>query len=513
MPAKPAPVPVGRPARRRRYVRRASSGAPLRRRSRGRRRLRLRLRKRPLRSLHGSAAADEAAGRTMMFQTGNLKTAPVASKKPAPPASSPWCSANLQPDTSAISRRPVPGRRRHLPSSRPPRSPVAGDARSTLTFGPPRAAPSSPPPVAVPPPSAQRRFPKGSRARSRPFPPCLRAGTFAAGAGQKPVRRAQNPHKRRPERSARGGGRARKRMKPRRTGHLPTRRRRRAAHRRGGRARALVGDRRRVGRIRKLPRRPPPPAEVEALATAQSTRTRTRWPRSPSAESKARTRSKWAGPRVRFRRRSARSPASSPVADAFNEQAAQLADRSADDTPPAQLQAQAKAKLKSAFDRLAPALEGEQGSRRICNSRCGLLRAQRLPSSMNRYLANVKDDPRAALILGMAAAQEEDGDRRQFHCLKAALATSRGREGELPARGRAPRAKDEAAARADLQETSGSLRARAGQRRCWSRSDRQARGPEVVTRIADDIRKKPSTARTSTSRARTRGLRRLHTRR
>jgi len=75
-----------------------------------------------------------------------------------------------------------------------------------------------------------------------------------------------------------------------------------------------------------------------------------------------------------------------------------------------------KAKLKSAFDRLAPALKASKDSPDLQLALADYYRAQRLPSSMNRYLANVKDDPRAALILGMAAAQEEMGHRRQFHC-------------------------------------------------------------------------------------------------
>jgi len=206
---------------------------------------------------------------------------------------------------------------------------------------------------------------------------------------------------------------------------------------------------------RKLARRPPPPAAVEALATAQSDADKDTLASIASAESKARDAVEVAGPRARFPEATAAlARVEIQWADAFNEQAAQLADRSADDTRAAQLQAQAKAKLKSAFDRLAPALKANKDSPDLQLAFADYYRAQRLPSSMNRYLANVKDDPRAALILGMAAAQEEDGAPKAIPLLKAALATSP-RSARVSYRLAVAHlaAKDEVAARADLQET------------------------------------------------------------
>jgi len=70
---------------------------------------------------------------------------------------------------------------------------------------------------------------------------------------------------------------------------------------------------------------------------------------------------------------------------------------------------------------------------------------------MNRYLANVKDDPRAALILGMAAAQEEDGAPKAIPLLRAAWPPARGAQGELPARVAALRREGRAAARATFR--------------------------------------------------------------
>jgi len=206
---------------------------------------------------------------------------------------------------------------------------------------------------------------------------------------------------------------------------------------------------------RKLARRPPPPAAVEALATAQADADKDTLASIASAESKARDAVEVAGPRARFPEATAAlARVEIQWADAFNDQAAQLAERSADDTRAAQLQAQAKAKLKSAFDRLAPALKANKDSPDLQLAFADYYRAQRLPSSMNRYLANLKDDPRAALILGMAAAQEEEGAQKAIPLLKAALATSP-RSARVNYRLAVAHlaAKDEAAARADLQET------------------------------------------------------------
>ena len=114
---------------------------------------------------------------------------------------------------------------------------------------------------------------------------------------------------------------------------------------------------------RKLARRPPPPAAVEALATAQTDADKDTLASIASAESKAREAVEVAGPRARFPEATAAlARVEIQWADAFNDQAAQLAERSADDARAAQLQAQAKAKLKSAFDRLAPALKANKDS-------------------------------------------------------------------------------------------------------------------------------------------------------
>ena len=406
-------------------------------------------------------AADEAAGRTMMFQTGNLKRASVAPKKPAPPASStvvfsqPAARSAAQPPAGPVPGAPAGSARPATPASA---KTVASDARSTLMFGPPRAAPSSPPAVAIPAPAPQ---PTLSEGEVEPVP-TLPAMPFelehsAVGAGQETgvaesAGPAQGPPGAEPPEEAGDGEADEAAPEPGTFDKAPPR---------GlligvaaGLALLLVIGGGLVA-YRKLARRPPPPAAVEALATAQADADKDTLASLASAESKARDAVDVAGPRARFPEATAAlARVEIQWADAFNDQAAQLADRSADDTRAAQLQAQAKAKLKSAYDRLAPALKANKDSPDLQLAFAEYYRAQRLPSSMNRYLANVKDDPRAALILGMAATQEEEGAPKAIPLLKAALATSP-RNARVNYRLAVAHlaAKDEAAARADLQET------------------------------------------------------------
>jgi len=324
-------------------------------------------------------------------------------------------------------------------------------------FGPPRAAPSSPPAVAIPAPAPQPTLADGE---VEPVP-TLPAMPFelehsAVGAGQETglaesAGTAQSPPGAEPPEAAGPGEADEAAPEPGTFDKAPPR---------GlligvaaGLALLLVIGGGLVA-YRKLARRPPPPAAVEALATAQADADKDTLASLASAESKARDAVDVAGPRARFPEATAAlARVEIQWADAFNDQAAQLADRSADDARAAQLQAQAKAKLKSAYDLLAPALKANKDSPDLQLAFADYYRAQRLPSSMNRYLANVKDDPRAALILGMAAAQEEEGVPKAIPLLKAALATSP-RSARVNYRLAVAHfaAKDDAAARADLQE-------------------------------------------------------------
>jgi len=176
---------------------------------------------------------------------------------------------------------------------------------------------------------------------------------------------------------------------------------------------------------RKLARPSPAAAAVEALSAAQADADKDSLAAIASAEAKARDAVEAAGPRARFPQATALlARVQIQWADALSDEAAQLADKGADEGRVAQLQAQGKAKLKSAFDLLSPALKASKDSPDLQLAFADYYRAQRLPSSMNRYLANVKDDPRASLIQGMAAAQDEEGAARAIPLLKAALGKS-----------------------------------------------------------------------------------------
>jgi tetratricopeptide (TPR) repeat protein len=205
---------------------------------------------------------------------------------------------------------------------------------------------------------------------------------------------------------------------------------------------------------RKLGRRPPPAVAVEALASAQADADKDTVASIASAESKARDAVDAAGARARFAEGTALlARIEIQWADALNDQVAQIADKGGDESRTAQLQAQAKAKLKSAFDLLSPALKANKESPDLQLAFADYYRAQRLPSSMNRYLANVKDDPRAALIQAMALAPDEEGAAKAIPLLKAALAANP-QSARIQYRLAVAQlaAKDEAAARAALNE-------------------------------------------------------------
>src|SRR5207302_11034684 len=140
----------------------------------------------------------------------------------------------------------------------------------------------------------------------------------------------------------------------------------------------------------------------------------------------------------------------------------------------AQLQAQAKTKVKAAFDLLSPAAKANAGSPDVQLAFADYYRAKRLPSSMSRYLKEVKDEPRVALIEGLALLQEDDGAEKALPKLKAALAAS-------PQSARIHyrlalahlALKDEGSARTELRRRYDSPRSTSGPRPFWSSSAAQ----------------------------------------
>ena len=176
---------------------------------------------------------------------------------------------------------------------------------------------------------------------------------------------------------------------------------------------------------RRLAPRAPPPAAIETLASAEVDAEKDSLASIASAETKARDALEVAGLRVRFPQATATlARIEIQWADALNDQASRIGEKNAEDPRVAQLQTQAKARVKSAFDLLSPAVKANADSQDLQLAFADYYRAKRLPSSMNRYLKDVKDESRAALIQGLALAQEDDGAEKAVPKLKAALAAN-----------------------------------------------------------------------------------------
>ena len=206
---------------------------------------------------------------------------------------------------------------------------------------------------------------------------------------------------------------------------------------------------------RKLARRPPPPAAVETLTSAQADADKDTLASLATAETKAKDALDVAGPRARFPEATATlARVQLQWADALNDQAGRLSDKNVDDPRVGQLQSDAKAKVKSAFELLSRATKGSEASQDVQLAFADYYRVKRLPSSMNRYLKEVRDEPRKALVEGLAFLQEDDGAANAIPRLKAALAAN-------PQSARIHyrlamaylTTRDEASARAELKET------------------------------------------------------------
>jgi predicted Zn-dependent protease len=206
---------------------------------------------------------------------------------------------------------------------------------------------------------------------------------------------------------------------------------------------------------RKLALRGPPPAAMDTLTSAQADADKDTLASIAAAETKAKDALDVAGPRARFPEATAAlARIQIQLADALTDQAGRIADRNADDPRVAQLQSDAKAKVKSAFEQLSRASKGNEASPDLQLAFADYYRAKRLPSSMNRYLKEVRDEPRKALVEGLALLQEDDGATGAIPKLKTALAANpqsarihyRLATAHLASR-------DEASARSELKET------------------------------------------------------------
>lgn len=365
-------------------------------------------------------AGDEAAGRTMMFPSA---PAPVRNS-PSPPKQEPEPPPTGTIVFSQPAARPSPAK--PGAATKPPAA--DGDAaRSTMIFGaapapqkvpepPPQKAPEPAPPPPAPPEQAQ------------PSPAEEEVAEAPEDEEGKEAKRKPGPFDKAPPRGLLIGVAA-------------------------GLALLLVIGGSLVA-YRKLARHPPPPAAVEMLASAQADADLDTLASLASADTKARD-ALDVGARARFPEATATlARIGIQWADALNEEATRIADGNAADPRVAQLQEEARGKLKSAFELLSPAVKANKESKDLQLALADYYRAQRAPSSMNRYLKGLKDEPRAALIQGMAFLEADEGAERAIPSLKAAAAAEpRSARVHFRLALAYASARDEANARAEVEES------------------------------------------------------------
>ena len=401
-----------------------------------------------------TAPADEGAGRTMMFQTGNLKTSPPAAKpapKPAPegaastgfgqspakaaPAAKP-AGKGAEPASSStmvFGQSPLAKPAVAMPAAKAAPTaakPAARDdsAGSTIMFGAspalakPAAAPARPAPAPIPAPEPEPEAPEEPAQEMAAEPAhdeqaaheATPAGEAASDSG---VEAEGSEESTEVERPADQGAFDKAPPKGLLIGMLG-----------GIVVLALAGGA--LVAVKKLGKHPPPPAAVETLGSAQTEADKDTLASIASAEGKARDAIDVAGKSYFPEANATLARIEVQWADAFNDQAALVAAKGADgsEAKAAELQAQAKAKLKAAFEALSPALKADPKSPDLQVSLADYYRAQRSNSNMNKALKSAQalkaDDARVSLVQGMAMAQEEDGAEKAIPKLKAALAAS-----------------------------------------------------------------------------------------
>ncbi len=364
------------------------------------------------------ATTEEGAGRTMMFQTGNLKSAPPPKPKPQ---TQPEGGATLVFGGNAAAK-PTPAPQTPKPPARD-----AG-AASTMVFGGAQALAKSPKPA----PAPVKTVPEMSAPAAPPpaaAPPEESASSAAQDAAAEPPQEAEPQIPAEPEAAAEAessveaeGAEPEPAREPGTFDKAPPK---------GlligvaaGLALLLVAGGSLVA-YKRFAKRPPPPAAVETLSSAQADAEKDTLASIASAEGKAKDAIDVAGPRAVFPEAIATlARIEIQWADALTDQAERLLDKNADDPKALELQNQAKAKTRAAYDALLPAWKADQKSADLQLALADYYRTQRSSSNMNRFLKNLKDDPRVALIQGMALAQDDEGAERAIPRLKAALAQS-----------------------------------------------------------------------------------------
>jgi predicted Zn-dependent protease len=180
--------------------------------------------------------------------------------------------------------------------------------------------------------------------------------------------------------------------------------------------------------VKKLGKHAPPPAALETLSAAQADADKDTLASLSAAEGKAKDALEVAGPKSYFPQATAAlAVIEIQWADALNDQANFVTAKGADgsDAKAADLQAQAKARLKAAFDALSPAIKANPKSPDLQIALADYYRAQH-SGSMRKALkvaqALKADDAKVSQVEGMALAQDDESAERAIPKLRAALA-------------------------------------------------------------------------------------------
>jgi predicted Zn finger-like uncharacterized protein len=389
-----------------------------------------------------AAAPTEGAGRTMMFQTGNLKTTPPGNKPVTAPTAKPKPAApeDEARATMVFGQSPIAGPKSAAMQSKP--AAARGAPGAAMMFGAGTGAAAAAKPAAVPAkPATQRPLP-ASKPAPAPEPEAAESEASTdendAQAGEEANVKAEADQ---PAERVSGEG---------------------SIHAEGAKERAaegafdkappkglLVGVA--VGLAvlvliggglvlwKKMGRHAPPPAAVETLASATSAADKDTMASLADAENKAKDALDVAGPKSHFPQAVATlARIEIQWSDALNEQASFWTDKGQKaaeagndakkteaEAKASELQNQGKARLKIAFETIAPAYKTDPKSPDLELALADYYRAQRSNSNMNKELRKAQalktEEPRIALVQGLAAAQEEDGAEKAISKLKTAL--------------------------------------------------------------------------------------------
>jgi predicted Zn finger-like uncharacterized protein len=410
---------------------------------------------RPTAPAKPAAPADEGAGRTMMFQTGNVKS-PASKTQPqmepekgmatlvqaAPPKhfeeSKPPEDAEAAPGATMVFAPPAasPKLAPKVPSKPAPApTPAESDevAGATMMFGTaPLAKDANTPATAVRPPTADDPGPPVSAeppAESGDEPAAQSAApeeTEAPDAGRPDGTQESTPvDTAAPEAGPTTAGRFDK-APPK--GLLIG-----VAAGLAVLVLALLG----AVAFKKMGSRPPPQAAIDSMNAALGDASQDTLASLASAESKAKDALEEAGPKAKFPGGAATfARIEVQLADAYNDQAARFTElagketdekkKADDDAKAADLTKQADAKLKAAIETAGPAMKKSPESTDLLLALADYYRAKRSTGFLNKFIkaaqAYKADEAQIAFIQGTMIAQQEEGFEAAVQPLKQAIA-------------------------------------------------------------------------------------------